>query len=95
MSSAYVIGQITIKDVTAWDKYRNAVPATLLPWGGELVFRGKQVAVLAGEQPHSDVVVLRFPDQEAVNGWYLSATYQALIPLRQQAAEVILSSCDA
>jgi uncharacterized protein (DUF1330 family) len=92
MSTAYVIGHITVKNTGKWAEYRDQVPATLEPWGAELVFRGKRVAVLAGEHPHSDIVVIRFPDKEAVNSWHSSPAYQALIPLRQQAAEVVLLS---
>jgi len=95
MSHAYVVGQITVKNPEKWDEYRSQVPGTLVPWGGELVFRGKQVAVLAGNNQHPDIVVIRFPDVAAVNGWFESAAYQALIPLRQQAADVDLLSYQA
>lgn len=92
MSGAYVVGHVTIKDEGKWEEYRSLVPATLAPWGAELVFRGKQVAVLAGDNPHSDIVVIRFPTISAVNDWYSSAAYQALIPLRQEAADLVLLS---
>jgi uncharacterized protein (DUF1330 family) len=90
MSTACLIGHITVKDEALWAEYRSKVPATLTPWGGELLLRGKRVAVLAGEHSYTDVVVIRFPDQAALNGWHASAAYQALIPLRQQAADVVL-----
>ncbi len=90
MSDAYVVGHITVKQPELWAEYRSKVPATLAPWNAELVFRGKQVAALAGENPHQDIVVIRFPNLAAVNGWFASAAYQALIPLRQQAAEMVL-----
>lgn len=95
MNNAYLIGHLTVKDAEKWTEYRSRVPATLEPWGAELVFRGNQLAILAGEQPHADIVVIRFPGQEAINGWHSSAAYQALIPLRQQAADVVLLSYDA
>lgn len=88
--NAYVIGQIAIKDAAKWEEYRGRVPETLAPWGAELVFRGKRCAVLAGESAHDDVVVIRFPDAAAAAGWFASPAYQALIPLRQQAADVVL-----
>ena len=93
--TAYVVGHLTVLDAEKWAEYRSRVPATLEPWNAELVLRGKRVAILAGEHPHCDIVVIRFPDQEAVNGWYSSPAYQALIPLRQQAAEMILISYEA
>jgi len=95
MSNAYVVGHITVKDSEKWDEYRTRVPATLEPWGAELVFRGKKVATLAGEHSHSDIVVIRFPDKAAINRWHSSAAYQALIPLRAQAAEMLLISYEA
>ena len=95
MSTAYVVGHLTVKNAEKWTEYRNQVPATLEPWGAELVLRGKRVAILAGVHQYSDIVVIRFPDKEAVKSWYSSPAYQALIPLRQQAAEMNLISYEA
>lgn len=92
MSNAYVVGHITVKDAGKWAEYRSKVPATLTPWGAELVFRGTQAAALAGANPHPDIVVIRFPDLDAVNGWFNSAAYQALIPVRKQGADMVLLS---
>ncbi len=90
MNNAYAIGHITVKDQEKWTEYRNRVPATLEPWGGELIFRGKLFSVLSGDHTHTDTVVLRFPDLSALNNWHASPEYQSLIPLRQEAAEVEL-----
>jgi len=95
MSEAYLIGHLTIKDGEKWAAYRSRVPATLEPWGAELVFRGQRAEVLAGEHPHTDVVVIRFPSRESIAGWHASAAYQALIPLRQQATDGVLLSYEA
>ncbi len=89
---AYVIGHITVKDAAKWAEYRARVPATLAPWQAELVFRGERLAVLGGEHRHSDTVVIRFPNAAAIDGWYNSAAYQALIPLRLEAADLDLVS---
>lgn len=95
MTSVYLVGQISIKNMEKWTSYREQVPLTLESWAGEITFRGKLAAVLAGEHPHTDIVVIRFPNQAALDGWHNSAEYQALVPLRQQAAEVILLSYTA
>jgi uncharacterized protein (DUF1330 family) len=60
--STYVIGHITVKDPERWQRYRERVPATLAAWGGEVVLRGRRVALLAGQHAHTDTVVIRFPD---------------------------------
>lgn len=91
-SPAYLVGHITVKDAEKWAEYRSKVPATLAPWNAELVFRGQQVAALSGALPHADIVVIRFPDMASLDAWHASAAYQALIPLRRAAADVVLLS---
>ena len=92
MGAAYVVGQVSVKDEAKWSEYRGKVPETFRPWGGEAVFRGTQFAALAGHCLHPDVVVLRFPNVAALNGWFASDAYQALIPLRDAAADVVLTA---
>lgn len=94
MAYAYLIGHITVKDLSKWDEYRGKVPATMAPFGAELIFRGQLAQVFFGRHPHTDVVVARFPDRAALEAWHASAAYQALIPLRNEAAEVDLMSYD-
>lgn len=92
---AYVIGQISIKHPEKWAKYRSQVPATIAPYGAELVFRGTQATVLSGDHRHTDVVVIRFPDAASANTWHDSDEYQALVPLRREAADVDLIQYEA
>jgi uncharacterized protein (DUF1330 family) len=42
--------------------------------------------------PHPDIVVIRFPSLADAQGWHASPAYQALIPLRQEAADVVLTT---
>jgi uncharacterized protein (DUF1330 family) len=95
MPHAYLVGNITVKRPEMWAEYTRRVPGTLGPWGAELVFRGKQVAAYSGESQHADIVVIRFPDVASVNGWFSSEAYQSLIPLRQEAADVVLLCYEA
>lgn len=92
---AYVIGHITVKDPDKWAEYRRRVPATLVDWHGEVMLRGRRVAVLAGEHRYDDTVVIRFPDTAAASAWYRSIAYQGLIPLRSEAAEMVLISYES
>ncbi|ADP97200.1 DUF1330 domain-containing protein [Marinobacter adhaerens] len=93
--TAYVIGNITVKDPDKWAEYRSLVPATLAPWGAELVLRGTQAKVLSGQYRHTDTVVIRFPNADSVANWHDSPAYQALVPLRNQAADVDLVTFEA
>ena len=89
-TTAYVIGHITVKNPEKWEAYRQQVSATLAPWGAELLLRGALATILAGEHAHRDTVVIRFPDLPSVEKWHTSPAYQALIPLRNEAADVVL-----
>jgi uncharacterized protein (DUF1330 family) len=91
MNHAYLVGHVTVKSAPHWAEYKKRVPDTLRPFGAELVFRGTKVAALAGAMPHPDIVVIRFPDAAAVKQWHESAEYQALVPLRREAADVVLT----
>ncbi|MDP2562598.1 DUF1330 domain-containing protein [Psychrobium sp. 1_MG-2023] len=95
MKAAYVVGNITVIDEEKWSEYRNKVPSTLVPWGGELVFRGNTLDVLSGDHQHTDNVIIRFPNSESLSNWFNSADYQALIPIRKQAAIMNLVSYQA
>lgn len=90
----YAIGHITVRDAAKWQDYCARVPATLQPWGAEIVFRGRREAVFSGAHTHDLTVVIRFPDVASVVAWHGSAAYQALVPLREEAADVTLLGFD-
>ncbi len=92
MSGACVIGHISVKHAEKWADYCAKVPATIAPWNAELILRGRRARLLGGEHRRSETVVLRFPSLAAVDGWFDSPAYQALLPLRMAAAEVDLIS---
>jgi uncharacterized protein (DUF1330 family) len=90
LTGACIVGRIRIRDPELWETYRAGVPATIAPFGGELVGRGQAARPLAGASAEPDMVIIRFPSMEAIDGWYASAAYQALIPLREAAADVTI-----
>ncbi|PLC53703.1 hypothetical protein CR155_11940 [Pollutimonas nitritireducens] len=94
MVPAYLIGHIVVKDPLKWAEYCSKVPATVAAWGATLVFRGAHAQVLAGDHAFTDTVVIRFPSRAALNDWHESAAYQAIVPIRLQAADVVIISYD-
>ena len=92
--SAFCLLQISVKDAAALKVYTDAAPATVVPFGGELVFRGEVSGALSGEPSHDSAVVIRFPDSESANGWYASNGYQGLLEDRNAGAEVVVTRYD-
>jgi uncharacterized protein (DUF1330 family) len=79
---AFVIAAETIKDEAMFAAYREAVPATVEPFGGKFIVRGGTLTTLEGEWPHPRLVIIEFPSRAAAEGWYRSADYQKIISLR-------------
>jgi uncharacterized protein (DUF1330 family) len=90
--SAYLIGHITVKDQSQWQIYVDGVKESLAPFNAEIIFRGKRDSVLAGQHPYQQTVVIRFTDQAELQNWFHSERYQALIPIRDRAADVVIVS---
>jgi uncharacterized protein (DUF1330 family) len=63
--------------------YMREIDCTLSPFGGEFVVHGGRKHPMEG-QWDGDIVVIRFPDYASALGWYDSADYQRILPLRVQ-----------
>ena len=93
--AVYLIGQISVKDAQLWQEYVAGVAESLAPFDARVVFRGQRTAVLAGENSRDLAVVLEFSDHSALESWFHSEQYQALIPLRDNAADVVITTYDS
>jgi uncharacterized protein (DUF1330 family) len=93
--TAYLVGHISIKNDDLWQAYVAGVSESLMSFESKIVFRGRLVSVLAGEHDHDRVVVIEFPDYATLNDWYRSEKYQSLIPLRKEAADVVITTYEA
>lgn len=82
--TAYITAGFNPKDKEKLQRYGASVPATLVPYGGEYVAKGKLEA-LTGEERFRMQVILAFPSAEKAVAWYNSPEYQSLIPLRDEA----------
>lgn len=84
---AYVTANVTITDPAKLKVYLSKLPATLEPFGGKLICRGKVVKSLLGEPNFQLVATFEFADVDTADAWHQSAAYQELIPNRDEAAE--------
>ena len=85
---AYVIVETDVYDPEQYEHYKAASPGAVAAGGGRFVARGGELAVLEGDWNPSRVVVLEFPDLEAVKEWYASEQYQEAKKLRDGAARL-------
>lgn len=93
--AAYLVGHITVKDNGLWQEYMAGVKESLAPFDSKVVFRGQLDKVLAGHHEHNLVVVIEFPDNSTLDTWFNSEKYQSLIPLRDKAADLVITTYKA
>lgn len=92
--SAFVVVHVTVNDPEKFKTYGQGAQPTVAAHGGEFILRGKVADVFQGEHPYKQAVVIKFPDQATAKGWYNSPEYQALIPNRNEAADMLFISFD-
>ena len=82
MAKAYLMGHITITNPEEYKKYSQAVPATIEVYGGKYLVRGGASTQREGEALRDRHVIVEFPSRQALDTWYDSAEYQAVLPHR-------------
>lgn len=94
---AYLIAEHTIVDPVKFEEYRVKVGPMIAKHGGRYLTKAGSHTVLESDnavwQP-SRVVIVEFPDMEALNAWYASPEYAPLIALRRESAKDMLITLD-
>lgn len=89
---AFFIANMIVKNPEKFQTYVAKAGESMQPYGGKPITKGKVSACLAGEVDHDMVSIVSFPDQVSLDEWFDSETYQSLIPLRDEAVDLILTS---
>jgi uncharacterized protein (DUF1330 family) len=95
--AAYIIAEHKITDAAKFEEYRTKVAPMIAKHGGRYLTKAGSHVVLEKEraiwQPER-VVIIEFPNMEALSAWYRSPEYRPLIALRQAAATDMLITLD-
>ena len=86
--AAYVIADITVHDPETYEEYRRQVPAVIEKYGGRYLVRGGAFEVFKGDWQPSRLIILEFPDMDALRQWYGSDDYQVLLKLRRNLSDL-------
>jgi uncharacterized protein (DUF1330 family) len=89
--SVYIIVQATVKDPEKLAAYSQEAGPTIAKHQGELFLRAPVLEVMAGESDCERVIILKFPDTDTARNWYNCEEYQALIPLRDEGADMLFT----
>lgn len=88
--TAFFVAHVKIKDPQKFQEYAQKAGETLVPHQGELVLRGKKDDVLAGHTDYQAVGIVKFPNPNALMAWFNSDAYQAIVALRDEAADMTI-----
>jgi uncharacterized protein (DUF1330 family) len=86
--AAYFVVQATVTDEPQFQKYREAVVPFIAGFGGKIVARGAQVAVLEGAHDTRPVVMFEFPTMEAIHAFWDSPDYVPIKKMREGIATI-------
>ena len=93
--TAFFVAVVTVKDPARMQEYSQKAAETFKPFGGEMVMRGKAGEVLTGGAvTHQATGIASFPSMQDLKAWYASDAYQEIIPLREEAAEMTITTYD-
>jgi len=88
---AHVAVTIRVKDREKLSEYAAKAPDTVAKHGGKFMMRAPVAEVLSGNAHYNVFALIHFPDADTARGWYNSKEYQALIPVRDQGADMIFT----
>jgi len=84
---AYLVVQITVRDPSTYDRYRELAPASIAAYGGRYLARGGLTETLEGTWRPKRLVILEFPSVERLREWWSSPEYAPAKALRQASAD--------
>ncbi|MGZ3408868.1 MAG: DUF1330 domain-containing protein [Xanthobacteraceae bacterium] len=92
--SAYWICEHDINDVVKFGDYLRQAMPIIARFGGHYLTRTGSHEVLEGEWRPNRIAVVEFPEMAALQAFYGSPEYQALIALRNTAAKNVILAAD-
>ena len=85
--SVYLVVNDSVTDMALLGEYYKGAGPTAGPHGGKAIIVDHAAETLEGAPGGSRVVVMEFPDRDALMAWYNSDAYQAVIGKRLGATE--------
>ncbi len=88
-----MIAKITVKNPEKFQEYIAKTRDVAGAYGAELLYRGKAEKMLTGgEKDHGLTIIVKFPSLQKIDEWYKSDAYRPLMELREQGADMQMTS---
>lgn len=93
--AAYMIAFMDVKDPEQYAKYTKHTPRVIAEFGGRMIVRGGDPAVVEGKALAPRCVIIEFPDRTTADKFYNSPQYVELRTVRADAATAYITIVDA
>ncbi len=80
---AYVVGEMTVKDLAGYRAYGDKAAPIIRQYGGKFLVRGGQTVPVEGAAP-ARIVIIEFPSLEQARKFEYSPEYTAIAPMRPE-----------
>ena len=84
---AYIIAEIEVVDVTAYEAYKSAVAPMVSRYGGRYIVRGGATESYDGDEPKGRVIILEFPSMVSAQTFLKSDEYRPVAEIRQKSTK--------
>ena len=82
----YVVGDIHVTDLAAYEAHVPRALATIACLGGRVVAGGGKIDLLDGDPMPERIFIIEFPTADAARRWYQSDDYQEALKVRLSAS---------
>ena len=90
--AALMVSQVKVLNAEKFQQYLAQSKDVAARYGAELAIRSRfSEALLRETSPHDLLIIARFPDTNAIHGWYNDPAYKDIVALREEASTQTLS----
>lgn len=87
MATYFIIEVLRIKGEAVYKRYTDAARPVIEKHRGVYIIRSNDVTMVSGSEKPERVILIQFPDEQAVKDCLSSPEYRQLAPLREQSTE--------
>ncbi len=87
MATYFIVEVLQVKDEALYKRYADAAPSIIEKYHGEYIIRSGDVTVVTGTVKPARIILIRFPNEQAIKDCFDSPEYRQITPLRERSTE--------
>ena len=87
MATYFVVEVLQVKDEAMYKQYAEAARLVIEKYQGEYIIRSNNVTLVSGTLKPERIILIRFPNEQALQECFDSPEYRELASLRVQSTE--------